>query len=1082
MFLGLSLESFAQHIQLFDHVDSPETEWAGQQVADMRQVEIQVHDPVLNRIKDGNITEFSVMGFNGTEYTIEVRRVIHQLNGDWSAIGWINGQWEDSFILSYSDGEVLSAIRDLSNHNFMEIRFDRELNNHMLVEVDPHERDELRCGHDPTLDIPDDAEQSPLEGFQLPDTAERPVVVDVMIVYTPSAESWANSAGGGIHNVINQAMAIAQRSADNSTLNLEFRLVHRARVNYSETGRSSNDLRNLTFGSVPNVRSLRNQYGADLVSMFTVANDVGGVTWRMSSTSGASEYAYSIVRVQQAGWSSTLAHELGHKFGNHHSRNQRSSPAPPSGGVYSYSTGWRWTGTNGRSYASVMTYREASSMVDIFSTPNVSFSGTPAGSYTGTGAPADNARSMSEMMGVISSYRDTRVVTSSPSVTTAGVSSITRSSAVAGGSVFSDGGSAVTARGVCWSRNRLPGFSDSCQSSGSGTGSFSVTLNNLTPATTYYVRAYATNSVGTGFGSEVSFTTDLVRVHPLLSSIESNRVKVQANNQDAALITVTARDLEGIRLAGFQTTLKALSGTLVSAPQSAVTNAQGAAVFEVTNSRVEPVRYTAVSGGVELQSSVTISYIGIDARLSEMRIDTTEVEADGESRAEITVLARDEDGNPFGNIDMELIADGGNSVIEAVQRRTDSEGVAIFRVSNQQPGRITFSASALGTTLEQTVSVSFIPRAPVALAASDVEARSFLANWEVAEGASGYQLDLSEDSSFQFFVSGFSGRAVGNVTSYQVSEAFPGTDYYYRVRAEVDGLVSANSEVINLTTFPDVPVALAASERNALEFIAGWQAAEGARSYEVDVSGDSQFESMVPGYEAVEVSGTTTLKVSDLEPGKPYFYRVRSVAGPRKSAPSNVVQTSTLSISAENSLIEQQQLRILANGVQTNPVQIHVKSDEGIPLRNLRISLEPESGQPSIQAVEPVTNADGIANFALSSLEAEMITFRVLTRGILIGTFTVEFLANDGILTMSDNYPNPFREVTTLPVTVPRRMMIRIVLYNTLGKPVLNVISEEMETGYYEIPVRAHSLASGLYFYRLYTEEKILTESMTLIR
>lgn len=95
-----------------------------------------------------------------------------------------------------------------------------------------------------------------------------------------------------------------------------------------------------------------------------------------------------------------------------------------------------------------------------------------------------------------------------PTVTTKAVSAITVSSASSGGNVTSNGGGAtVTARGVCWSTSTGPDTSDNKTSNGTGLGSFTSTLSNLTPGTKYYVRAYATNSQGTGYGSEMSFTT-----------------------------------------------------------------------------------------------------------------------------------------------------------------------------------------------------------------------------------------------------------------------------------------------------------------------------------------------------------------------------------------------------------------------------------------------------------------------------------------------------------------------------------------------------------------------------------------------
>ncbi|MFA4907162.1 MAG: FISUMP domain-containing protein [archaeon] len=94
-----------------------------------------------------------------------------------------------------------------------------------------------------------------------------------------------------------------------------------------------------------------------------------------------------------------------------------------------------------------------------------------------------------------------------PSVTTSEVSEITTTTAKCGGEVTSDGGSAVTSRGVCWSTDQNPTVSDSKTTDGTGTGSFTSEITGLTAETEYYVCAYATNNVGTGYGSVMSFTT-----------------------------------------------------------------------------------------------------------------------------------------------------------------------------------------------------------------------------------------------------------------------------------------------------------------------------------------------------------------------------------------------------------------------------------------------------------------------------------------------------------------------------------------------------------------------------------------------
>ena len=94
-----------------------------------------------------------------------------------------------------------------------------------------------------------------------------------------------------------------------------------------------------------------------------------------------------------------------------------------------------------------------------------------------------------------------------PSVTTTAVSNITGTSATVGGNVNSDGGETVFDRGICYSTVSTPTVSDNCIHIGQDTGSFSDVLTGLLPETTYYVRAFAINSIGVGYGSEVSFTT-----------------------------------------------------------------------------------------------------------------------------------------------------------------------------------------------------------------------------------------------------------------------------------------------------------------------------------------------------------------------------------------------------------------------------------------------------------------------------------------------------------------------------------------------------------------------------------------------
>ncbi|MBR4391274.1 MAG: DUF1566 domain-containing protein [Bacteroidales bacterium] len=97
---------------------------------------------------------------------------------------------------------------------------------------------------------------------------------------------------------------------------------------------------------------------------------------------------------------------------------------------------------------------------------------------------------------------------SAPTVATLNVTNVTENSATCSGNVSSEGGSSVTERGVCYSLAPNPTINNTTVTSGSGTGSFTCELTNLTKNTKYYVKAYAKNSYGVAYGDEKSFTTD----------------------------------------------------------------------------------------------------------------------------------------------------------------------------------------------------------------------------------------------------------------------------------------------------------------------------------------------------------------------------------------------------------------------------------------------------------------------------------------------------------------------------------------------------------------------------------------------
>ena len=110
-----------------------------------------------------------------------------------------------------------------------------------------------------------------------------------------------------------------------------------------------------------------------------------------------------------------------------------------------------------------------------------------------------------------------------PRIATNDVFNIMKRSAKVGGYITNDGGQLVTERGIVWSTSQHPTLTNNKLILGEGSGSFTSEIAELKPETTYYVRAYATNSVGTAYGNQVSFTTE--RKYGTVTDIDNNEYR-----------------------------------------------------------------------------------------------------------------------------------------------------------------------------------------------------------------------------------------------------------------------------------------------------------------------------------------------------------------------------------------------------------------------------------------------------------------------------------------------------------------------------------------------------------------------------
>ena len=251
----------------------------------------------------------------------------------------------------------------------------------------------------PTLDpipVADSAPAVAPESDPLPAGDGGPVI-DVLVAYTTRIEALYGQRGADA--LIIQAVAEANRAYGNSGILPRLNLVHTAVTDYRESGSMSTDLTRLQDGSdghMDELHALRDQFGADLVSLIEDDASGCGLAYRMTSASSSfASYAFSVVHYDCATGYYSFAHELGHNQGAHH------DPDNAGSAIYPYAYGYQ---DPFRSFRTVMAYNcdGGCQRVDHFSNPAILLNGQP----TGADGLSDNARTLNNTAATVAAFRE----------------------------------------------------------------------------------------------------------------------------------------------------------------------------------------------------------------------------------------------------------------------------------------------------------------------------------------------------------------------------------------------------------------------------------------------------------------------------------------------------------------------------------------------------------------------------------------------------------------------------------------------------------------------------------------------------
>ncbi|HQQ96435.1 MAG TPA: fibronectin type III domain-containing protein [Cyclobacteriaceae bacterium] len=391
--------------------------------------------------------------------------------------------------------------------------------------------------------------------------------------------------------------------------------------------------------------------------------------------------------------------------------------------------------------------------------------------------------------------------------------------------------------------------------------STSQAVTGLSPATQYYFRVRAVNSGGASpYVSGTSVTTALPPVATNASAATGTSFTANWNTT----ATATSYLLDVASDIGFTNILAGYSNLAVAGTSQSVSGLTNGATYYYR------IRAVNASGNSANSNTITTTTVpGIPGVVTFSAVSATGFQASWTPVPGATSYQVDVSGNAaFSNF-----ATGFNAAVVSNASVTTSglfPGIVYYiRLRAVNASGISGNSASYQQLL--------IPPAPSARASSGATAGAFTANWSQALGATAYAIEVADNPGFNPALPGYSGLATAS-TSISITGLSAGHTYYYHVKASNSSGTSDWSSTISALTSPQPPLAIDATA-SATGMDIHWLSVESASQYELYISNDQNFSSLLPGYapKIISGNGVTSETATGLTPLTLYYLKMRAI-------------------------------------------------------------------------------------------------------------------------------------------------------------------------------------------------------------